>query len=131
VITDLLHGLSYHAESVYQHPLAKQKAEPPLKAKESLTIGYGVGAGGTIPPFAFHVSEGRNMEIGFFKLILSTHSVDLQNMVQDVPVFDSTRGMKQFKESVAPSPPNTWLSINILVIQRCPHGSLTYPSPSP
>ncbi|KAF9476892.1 hypothetical protein BDN70DRAFT_922963 [Pholiota conissans] len=101
--------------SSYQPPISKEKSEPPLRQGKSMTIGYGLGA--TVAPFTFSVSDlDAKTESGFFKLVLSTHPIDLLDMVQDVPVFDKTRGMRQLKDTTKSSV--NWASFNILIVQR-------------
>lgn len=112
----------YYSAPIYQPPLGNlgnQNAESPLKKRESITIGYGAaGAGITVPPLYFSLPKGRNMDVGFLKLILSTEHIDLEDMVQKNPLFrDSTRGFGPPPRARKPQAPN-WISFTIKVIQR-------------
>lgn len=87
----------------------------------SLTIGYGVGAGSNVHPFNFYVGEDYDMEAGFFKLFLFEKPVDLENIIQEEPVFSRNRGMRQDPPSshkAAAEVSLRWVSITLTVIQR-------------
>ncbi|KAF9476893.1 hypothetical protein BDN70DRAFT_838545 [Pholiota conissans] len=112
-------NLKFTIETIYHSSLAKNNAESPLKKGESITIGYGLGAGATVPPFTFSLSDTeKDMEFGFLKLILSTSPINLQHIEQKNPVFEQYRSLKQIEVSVGSAPPISWASFNILVIQR-------------
>ena len=93
---------------------------PPMG--QSVTIGYGVGAGANVPPFSFYVGKDWNMEASFFKLFLFEKAVDLQGILQEESVFTRSRGMVQ-RPLQPPNPPlgkstDRWGTIILPVIQR-------------
>lgn len=46
-------------------------------------IGYGDGG---VPPWRFELREGEDVDVGFFKLFVTTAPVDLSSIVQDSPL---------------------------------------------
>lgn len=83
-----------------------------------MTIGYGVGVGSAVAPFAFYVDRDCHMEAGFFKLFLFEKPVNLQGIQQKESIFTRSRTLIQ-----TPLPPlgtstDGWGSIIIPVIQR-------------
>lgn len=83
-----------------------------------MTIGYGVGPGSNVQPFSFYLSEGNDVEAGFFKLFLFETPVDLQSVEQEESVFVKSRGMKAAKLSERQESTSRWGSITVAVIQR-------------
>ncbi|KAF8875733.1 caspase domain-containing protein [Gymnopilus junonius] len=83
--------LSIH--SLYEPPSGQNKVDPPLKAGQSLTIGYGGGGG---VPYVFNVRQSQAFEIGFLKLFLATEYLDFSNIGQDSPLEINSRSMEQF-----------------------------------
>ncbi|KAA1472307.1 hypothetical protein DENSPDRAFT_173021 [Dentipellis sp. KUC8613] len=89
---------------------AGQIVDPPLRAKQSLTIGF--GAGGSVP-YSYFLRDGQDVDVGFLKLFLSTEQVDLAHLVQRSP-FEEGRGGQ-------PAPVRTtpiWDTILVSVVQR-------------
>ncbi|KIM37921.1 hypothetical protein M413DRAFT_13109 [Hebeloma cylindrosporum] len=69
---------------VYLPPTAgHNKVDPPLRAKQSLTIGCGTGSGGV--PHVFENDGTGCIELGFLKLYIMSQAVDLCNIAQQSP----------------------------------------------
>ncbi|KAF8968723.1 caspase domain-containing protein [Flammula alnicola] len=90
--------------------------EPPLKRQGTMTIGYGSSAS---PPSTFILDDNQDVDVGFFRLILSTEPIDLQNIPQS-SVFDLAEGRHQklIPQSVELPAERSWVAINIKIIQR-------------
>ncbi|CCM00512.1 uncharacterized protein FIBRA_02546 [Fibroporia radiculosa] len=97
-------------DSWYEPPAANGIVDPPLKGNSFFTIGY--GNSGTNPR-DFYLREGQKLDVGFFKLFLSTEYVDLSHIPQPSP-FDRDRASKR----TARKPQEAWDTILLPVIQR-------------
>jgi hypothetical protein len=84
------------------------KLEPPLKRQGELTVGYGSGGWS---PFIYQVREGRDLDIGFLKIYLTTKPVDLSGIKQS--------GLRaRFTQFWEPEPLDFWGTTLIPIIQR-------------
>ena len=79
----------------YLPPIALGIADPPLKAKGHLTVGY--GDSGSVPHWSVP-REGQNVDVGMLKLFVSRKQVNLTHVAQSSP-FAPVGG-----HSTAPSP---------------------------
>jgi hypothetical protein len=71
-------------------PTSGQHLDVPLpKRGGSLTIGYGSGGAA---PFTFELRANQDVDVGFFKFLLTTQPVRYNNVPQPSP-FTSKRGM--------------------------------------
>jgi len=98
--------------SYYQPPVAGNfTVDPPLRPMTSLAI-YSSGG----PPHSYFLRDGQDVDVGFLKLFLSTHPVDLSDIEQASPFKDDGRhgGMRR----VSSKPVLTWDSMCIAVVQR-------------
>lgn len=96
--------------SYYQPPTSGAKVDPPLLPNSSLTIGYGAGGGA---PYGYFLRENQDIDVGHFKLFLSTERVDLSHVPQPSP-FDPHRDVGTVPDKTT----RTWDTILIPVIQR-------------
>ncbi|KAF8970573.1 caspase domain-containing protein [Flammula alnicola] len=89
--------------------------EPPLKRQGTMTIGYG---GSAFSPSTFILDDNQDVDVGFFRLILSTEPIDLQNIPQS-SVFDLAEGRHQklIPQSIELPAEPSWAAINIKIIQ--------------
>ncbi|CCM00513.1 uncharacterized protein FIBRA_02547 [Fibroporia radiculosa] len=97
-------------ESYYQPPTANGIVDPPLRGKDSLTIGYGDSGS---PPQRFFLRDGQKLDVGLLKLFLSTEYVDLSHIPQPSP-FGEGRGSTP--DPVKPH--HIWDTILVPLIQR-------------
>lgn len=97
--------------SYYQPNMAKNKLDPCIPAKGSLTIGY--GSGGHLPQM-YYMREGQDMDIGYLKLFISTQRVDLSHIEQKSPFKDAVRGGKPVKHTLYEG----WDSILVPIVQK-------------
>ena len=114
---------SAHSAQCYPHVISGTYANSALPhAKgQSLTIGFGLGAGSSVHPFSFYMGDKVSAEVGFFKLFLfKEKATDLRRILQEEPVFQRTRGHRS-----APSQRRLedmvhrgWGSIILTVVQR-------------
>jgi len=93
-----------------QCPSDKHALEHPLKGEGELTVGYGSGGW---PPFVYQIHKGRDLDVGFLKIYLSTQPVDLSGIKQG-SAFSETRSGTPWS---AP-PGEFWDTIIIPIIQR-------------
>ena len=94
-------------------PSGPHRLEPPLKKGSSLSLGYG-RAGER--PFTYPIRPGRDIDVGFLKIYLSTKAFDLSGIAQG-----SLLALTKARASGGPwEPPivETWDTILIPVIQR-------------
>jgi len=94
--------------SCYQPPTRG----PPLKAKGSLSIGYGSGGSDA---FIYYIQEGQTVDVGFLKLFLTTEYVDFSNVPQGSP-FDLPFEKRAARPQIINQP--IWESIIVPVVQR-------------
>jgi hypothetical protein len=88
------------------------KLESPLKGHGELCVGYGSGGW---KPFAYELQKGRNLDVGFLKIYLSTQPVDLSGIKQQSAFLGEPRVTKEWQ----PEPPeDAWDTILIPIIQR-------------
>ncbi|KAI0028619.1 caspase domain-containing protein, partial [Vararia minispora EC-137] len=66
-----------------------QEADVSLPAGGSLTIGYGAGGA---DPQEFYFEDNINLEVTYLKIFVTSHNVDLENIVQESP-FTDERGV--------------------------------------
>ncbi|KDR74094.1 hypothetical protein GALMADRAFT_157880 [Galerina marginata CBS 339.88] len=98
--------------SLYQSPTAgSNSADHPLKAGQSLTIGYGAGGG---VPYIFDIRGTHAIELGFLKLFLTSQYVDFSTVEQVSPFINARAMTRYHKES------NFWDTIVVPVIVRRP-----------
>ncbi|KAG8755819.1 hypothetical protein FRC14_003630 [Serendipita sp. 396] len=108
-------------ESYYTPPVVKNMdQDAPLRKGESITVGYGDGG----PPWRHRVQpakgapqnpvvrDAEDLQIEFFKLILTTRPVDLSFMKQLSP-FESGRA-----ERDPPKPVDMWMTELLTVVVR-------------
>ena len=86
------------------------RVDPPLAVGGNLTIGYGSGGA---KGFKFDL-KGRDVDVGFLKLFLTTHYIDYSYVSQPSP-FAASRDLAK-DDGVMPEP--VWDSILIPVVQR-------------
>ncbi|KAI0312608.1 hypothetical protein OF83DRAFT_1145252 [Amylostereum chailletii] len=90
-----------------------------LPAKGSLTVGYGSGG---VAPWGCFLRDGQELDVGYFKLFLSTKPVDLSSIPQASP-FPGSRAREAAQHR---SPPKDKLdtkysdTIMIAVVQHAP-----------
>lgn len=82
---------------------------PLTKLGGSLTVGYGKDG---YSAMAFELPTGKDAEVVFLKIYLTSQSINLSYLEQTTP-FLAPRGMKQFK----PPPRAFWTDVTIPVIQ--------------
>lgn len=83
----------------------------PLKKNGGiLTVGFGDGG---MPPFAYFLRSGQDLDVGFLKLFLSTKYVDLSNIPQLSP-FDEARSVADEEKPEI----DTWGTLLVPVLQR-------------
>ena len=87
------------------------KVKPPLAVGSKLTIGYGSGGG---RGFKFKLSEGKDVDVGYLKLFLTTKYIDYSYVAQDSP-FGGTR---ELVDDPGQRPRPVWDSILVQVVQR-------------
>jgi hypothetical protein len=88
---------------------SEYNVDPLLGPKGSITLGYGSGGG---DPIVFNLEQGRDVELGFFKLFLSTEYVDLSDIEQQSP-FTSSRSISRGKLSRS-----IWDTFMVPVVQQ-------------
>ncbi|TFY66007.1 hypothetical protein EVG20_g5083 [Dentipellis fragilis] len=113
-------------QSYFETPRAVGKVDAPLKAQQSLTIGYGAGGAA---PYEYYLEDGQDIDVGFLKLFISTEPVDLSHVPQPSPFTDGRGG----KPSTVKTEP-VWDTILVPIIQhRDPlvPVSPTNPEPAP
>ena len=87
------------------------RVDPPLAVGGNLTIGYGSGGA---KGFKFNLSEGRDVDVGFLKLFLTTYYIDYSYVAQKSPFG----GARDLLDDVGAQPIPVWDSILIPVVQR-------------
>ena len=94
-------------------------------SKTELRVGFGGGSG--TDPFTFSVPDGQEMDIGYFKVVLSTDKVDLAHLSQPSPftpgedlIGDVELGTRKAQKS-ADRPPFDYGAIHIPVVLRRAH----------
>jgi len=88
------------------------KLESPLKNQGELTVGYGPGGWA---PFVYRLKNGRDLDVGFLKIYLSTQPVDLSG-IQQGSAFSETRYGSPWRSLNQPQ--ELWGTIVIPIIQR-------------
>jgi len=84
----------YVTESYYGKGIQEAggyKADPPLRSKRYLTIGYGDGGA---DPFDFYIPDNQDVDVSFLKFIFSTKSVNLEDVECDSPFLHDTRATR-------------------------------------
>ncbi|KAJ1303007.1 hypothetical protein OPQ81_011208 [Rhizoctonia solani] len=66
----------------YLQVVGNDQVDPSLPKRGSLTLGYGSGG---VEPFQFSLEPGESVEVGIFKLFLSTSPIDLSSIEQTAP----------------------------------------------
>jgi hypothetical protein len=89
----------------------EHKLEPPLKGQGELTCGYGSTEW---PPYVYQLSPGRDLDVGFLKIYLSTEAVDLSDIPQGSAFTETRRSAPVWH----PQPLNLLGTIIIPIIQR-------------
>ncbi|KAF5338790.1 hypothetical protein D9758_012075 [Tetrapyrgos nigripes] len=77
--------LSIRSASYYEPPSAhNQKVKPPLTVKGVLSIGYWDKEEnpGATPPISYRLRDGQDADVGFLKVFLTTHYVDMSSIAQ-------------------------------------------------
>ena len=110
----------------YYEPLI---AEPPLKGKGYLTVGYGDSES---VPHSFFLREGQKVDVGILKLFLSREQVNLSHVAQSspfVPVEDHSTASSSLPftliggRSKNPSHHTRlyfpWDTVEVPVVQQC------------
>jgi hypothetical protein len=67
------------------------KVDAPLPPKSRLTIGFGNGGG---LPWRFHLRDGEDIDVGFFKLFLTTSPADFASIIQGSPFVENSLGYR-------------------------------------
>ena len=67
------------------------KADPPLRSKHSLKIGYGDGGADA---FDFYIPDDQDVDVSFLKFIFPTKSVNLEEVECDSPFLDDSRATR-------------------------------------
>ncbi|VDB88534.1 unnamed protein product [Peniophora sp. CBMAI 1063] len=97
----------------YHRPTAVGRgADASLPAEGSLTIGYGDGGG---RPFTYFLRPEQDVDVGFIKLYISTHFVDLSHIEQESP-FEV--GMPRGSEMTVEHFEGAWDTVLIPVVQH-------------
>ncbi|PVF95475.1 hypothetical protein CPB86DRAFT_711236 [Serendipita vermifera] len=109
-------------ESFYRPPTAQKADEDiSLPPNESITIGYGDGGAG---PWRHFIQDPKlirggtiildksKLDIGLFKLILTTRPADLSFMAQESPFTESGRAAMRDEVEV----PNIWATVLLTVV---------------
>lgn len=85
--------LNFRTAPIYRPPTAgDNKVDPPLRADQTLTVGY-AGDGGV--PHVFENGGSGFIEIGFLKLYIMSQAVDLSGLAQESP-FVNTRAPRPY-----------------------------------
>ena len=87
-----------------------------LPLKDSLLIGYGAGGA----PSRYTLKEDQTLDVGYIKLFISTHAVDLSSIPQLSPFHSEARNVVS---QMSRLPPPVWDVITVAVIQR-PKGTI-------
>ncbi|KIM22184.1 hypothetical protein M408DRAFT_28909, partial [Serendipita vermifera MAFF 305830] len=82
--------------SYYQPPIAAGDLDPPLLKGESLAVGYGAGGA---QPFKYFLPKGRDLDVGFVKIFISSEPVDLSAVPQASPFEDTRAPLVEKKKS--------------------------------
>ena len=106
--TNLLHVVCHYKSPSLANDLFE--TDPPLKKKGTLSVGYGIDNGAN--PLAFVVKKGRDLDITFIKIVLSTQPIDVDHIAQSSP-FEQTRSPTVWKPKK-----DRWDTILIPVVQR-------------
>ena len=69
-------------EPYYLVPMGNNLVDSPLPAGRFLTVGYGTG--GSVP-FAFHLRDGKDIDVGFLKLFMTTSPIEFGSLEQPSP----------------------------------------------
>ncbi|KAH7921890.1 hypothetical protein BV22DRAFT_1131900 [Leucogyrophana mollusca] len=97
--------------SWYEPPTAKGVVDPSVLGERTLPIGF--GDSGTIPYRLYFREPDQTLDVGFFKLFLSTEYVNLSHVAQRSP-FDKSRPFTPDPIK----PPAIWDTILIPIRQR-------------
>lgn len=89
-----------------------------------MKVGYGGGVGAD--PFTFDIPSGQDVDVGYFKIILSTLPVNLSHLAQPSPFYkDTSEDVVQvtddeYMRAARPSslPQSSYSVIHIPVITR-------------
>jgi hypothetical protein len=104
-----------YTEPIFQPSFAKQDgkhiADPSIKPKGSLTIGYGASG---VPPQRFRLVDGQEVGVTYLKVFFTSRYVDLSWMKQGSP-FDG-HGREMFSESL--SLRDIWGTQQLAIVQR-------------
>ncbi|EIM79947.1 uncharacterized protein STEHIDRAFT_163202 [Stereum hirsutum FP-91666 SS1] len=96
--------------SYYEPGIARDgRADFSIDAHTSLTIGYGAGGGN---PRMYHVRQGRDVDVGFLKLFVSTQWVDYSHIKQNSPFDGIAREDGRYVSINSP-----WDSTRVPIIQ--------------
>ena len=87
----------------------------PLQARSEFSVGYKVCTNGD--PWQFTLRDGETMDVGFFKIFLSTFPCDFSSIVQETPFLTGKRhgGIEQSRPSSFPA---VWGAKSFTVVQR-------------
>jgi hypothetical protein len=112
--------LNIYLASYYMPPTATStsKVDPPLGPNGSLPIGYGVGGS---PPSRYHLKPNQILDVGYMKLFISTHAVDLSSICQPSPCSGKDppqASRKLYPLELEDEIPAIWDVITVAVIQR-------------
>lgn len=97
-------------ESYYQPPTGPGDIDPTLQPRGSFAIGYGQGGGN---PCQYRL-DGQDVEVGFLKLFITTHPINLQNVPQPSPFNPQAR--KAIRPPIPVEP--EWTTETVVFIQR-------------
>ncbi|KAI0345841.1 hypothetical protein BDW22DRAFT_918739 [Trametopsis cervina] len=89
--------LSYYQPSMEHH---KSNSPVPVNAHSSIVIGYGDNQ---VPPFAYRLQDGLDLDVGFAKIFFSPEYVDLSHFVQPSP-FEEDFDRSPSHTSFVPQP---------------------------
>ncbi|VDB91452.1 unnamed protein product [Peniophora sp. CBMAI 1063] len=100
----------------YQPPACGDRGEPALPAKGRLTIGFGDGGGS---PWTYFVAPGRDTDVGYLKVFVSTQPIDLSDMAQCSP-FRIDGSMERGGRELVHPPKEGWEVVTVAIIHRKP-----------
>ncbi|KAI0345835.1 hypothetical protein BDW22DRAFT_918043 [Trametopsis cervina] len=89
--------LNYYQPTMEHH---KSKSPAPVNPHSSIVIGYGDNQ---VPPFAYRLQDGLDLDVGFTKIFFSPEYVDLSHFVQPSP-FEEDFDRSSSHTSFVPQP---------------------------
>ncbi|KAF8597600.1 hypothetical protein BDV93DRAFT_562112 [Ceratobasidium sp. AG-I] len=113
---------TFAIESKYLGPISGAgTADAPLRAHERLALGHGDGG---MNPFAYHVGQNQELDIGIMKLFVTDSSVRFGSIEQKDNVFEKIP--RKITRGPAPSIPRYWDASSIVLVQHKPNPGPKY-----